>query len=112
MMACPYGVRSWNAEEKCVEKCTLCQHRDEPKCVSICPGRSRIYGDLDDPESDASKAIAEADPQALHQLHNSGTNPRTVYILSGKIATWIDDTKLEMENPEWRNSPWREKTED
>lgn len=24
MMACPYGVRSWNAAEKAVEKCTLC----------------------------------------------------------------------------------------
>ena len=26
MMACPYGVRSWNAAEKCAEKCTLCGH--------------------------------------------------------------------------------------
>ncbi len=107
MMACPYGVRAWNTDEKCVEKCTLCQQRDEPVCVHNCPGVARLYGDLDDPESDASKAIANADPDSVHYMHDVGNNPRTAYILSSKYAEWIETDELVMDNPEWRNSPWR-----
>ena len=62
MMACPYGVRDWNKAESVVEKCTLCQHLtaagEKPQCVKVCSVQCRFYGDLDDPESDASKAIA------------------------------------------------------
>lgn len=109
MMACPYGVRAWNEAEKCVEKCTLCLHRDEPKCVAVCPGSARIFGDLDDSESAASKALAAADPQALHKLHDAGNKPTTVYILSDKYAHWIESDNLVMDNPAWRNSPWVKK---
>lgn len=109
MMACPYGVRAWNKEERVVEKCTLCQHRDTPKCVGVCPGRCRIYGDLDDPTSDAAKAVAAAESLSVHGLHDVGNKPKTVYILSEKTARWISDEKLEMDNPHWRNSPLFEK---
>ncbi len=34
---------------------------EEPKCVAACCASARFYGDLDDPNSDASKALA---PQA------------------------------------------------
>lgn len=92
MMACPYGVRSWNKAERVVEKCTLCQHLvskgEQPACVHNCCGEARYYGDLDDPDSDASKAIAAADPDDLHTLTDVGNHPSTVYILSKKIATW------------------------
>ena len=51
MMACPYGVRSWNAEQQVVEKCTLCQQRtaqgELPQCVSQCCGMARWYGDAE-----------------------------------------------------------------
>lgn len=60
MMACPYGVRSWNAAEKCAEKCTLCGHltsQDKlPACVKSCAAGARFYGDLDDPDSDAPRS--------------------------------------------------------
>jgi anaerobic selenocysteine-containing dehydrogenase/Fe-S-cluster-containing dehydrogenase component len=43
------------------EKCTLCQDRlargEEPVCVALCPGRCRIYGDIDDPESEINYYI-------------------------------------------------------
>lgn len=99
MIACPYGVRGWNPDEHVVEKCTLCQQRtsvgQEPACVVNCCGEARFYGDLDDPDSPASKAIAAADPADVHQLTNVGNNPLTVYILSEKIAEWQESSTLE-----------------
>ena len=92
MMACPYGVRSWNKAENVVEKCTLCtqltSNGELPACVSGCPGHARFYGDLDDPESDASKRIAAADPADVHVLEDVGNHPQTKYILSPRIGEW------------------------
>ena len=92
MMACPYGVRSWNKEQKVVEKCTMCSHLtsagEKPACVKNCPGKARFFGDLDDPESDASKALAAADPESIHQLPDNGNGPLTCYILSPKFGEW------------------------
>lgn len=93
--ACPYGVRSFNAKEVKVGKCTLCQQLTKdggvPACVKACCGQARFYGDLDDPESAASQAIAAADPADVHQFADSGNKPTTVYILSEKVAKWQSD---------------------
>ncbi|MCI8367658.1 MAG: 4Fe-4S dicluster domain-containing protein [Eggerthellaceae bacterium] len=96
MMACPYSVRSWNQTEKVVEKCTLCAQRtsagEVPFCVYTCCGDARYYGDLDDPNSDASKAIA-AKPDAVHSLKDFGNKPATVYLLSDKYGQWHEDAQ-------------------
>lgn len=80
MLACPYGVRYFNDgkeyflggtppwgeatvdhQEGTVGKCTFCSHRIEqgldPACVEACPTRARIFGDLDDEESEVSQLI-------------------------------------------------------
>ncbi len=92
MMACPYGVRGWNAQERVIEKCTLCLHLVSegglPACVAACSTKARFYGDLDDPESAVSKVLAAADPEDIHELPNVGNNPATKYILSSSVATW------------------------
>ena len=94
MMACPYGVRSFNEQEKVVEKCTLCSQLtaagdDVPACVHNCPTGARFFGDLDDPESDASKELAKYDADAIHSLPDPGNaHPATKYILSPSIAAW------------------------
>ncbi len=50
-MACPYGVRYLNEEERVVEKCTLCEQKiaqgELPQCVSQCSARARFFGDID-----------------------------------------------------------------
>lgn len=91
LKACPYGVRYMNPESKVAEKCTLCEHLtqqgQDPMCVSDCTGRARIFGDLDDPNSLASKKLKEAGV-AAHSLPDVGTHPSFVYI-SGNSA-WKD----------------------
>ena len=110
MYACPFGVRQFNEEEGVVEKCSLCNHLtaksdgvmnvndsfDEnhavPPCVHNCACGARYYGDLDDPNSAASIALAGAGGEGSENVHvindPSGAEPTCRYILSPKVAAW------------------------
>lgn len=92
MAACPYGARSFNAQAKVVEKCTLCDHLqkvgEKPACVKVCCANARFFGDIDDPNSDVSKAIAAAGPENVHSMPDSGNKPTVRYILHKKNAPW------------------------
>lgn len=96
LSGCPYDARMLNPATNVVEKCTLCfqRHADEnwtPACVHNCCCGARYFGDLDDPSSSASKAIAEAGADNCHHLADpDGLKPSTVYILSKKTAAWHD----------------------
>lgn len=103
MAACPYtGVRSFNWEEPkyylefasgdadvpahvkhTVEKCTFCYQRTSqgktPACMEFCPGRARHWGDLDDPASEVSKAIASRSYKQV--LTEMGTQPNVYYLV-------------------------------
>lgn len=110
LYACPYDVRHLNVDEGVMEKCTLCNHltaqsdgdenpadsRDPahavPPCVHNCSCGARYFGDLDDPNSAASKAIEAAGgfgSERVHTLTDPGdVKPVCAYILSPEIATW------------------------
>jgi Fe-S-cluster-containing dehydrogenase component len=117
LVACPYSddegalrpsVRWFNAAENVVEKCTLCNHltaasdgventKDSsdpahavPPCVHNCSCKARHYGDLDDPNSQASLVLAQAekDGRTVHMIEAEGVMPATRYILSENIAVW------------------------
>lgn len=50
VMACPYGVPQYNAEEGKVSKCNGCYQRVDqglpPRCVEACPGKALDFGEL------------------------------------------------------------------
>lgn len=80
--ACPYGMRTIHPDGY-TDKCTFCDHRLEegrlPACVETCPTDARIFGDLDDPGSDVSLAIAQA-PKVDVLRPSTGTEPRLFYL--------------------------------
>ncbi|MCD8213583.1 MAG: 4Fe-4S dicluster domain-containing protein [Campylobacter sp.] len=92
IMACPYGARSYNHKQKVVEKCTVCEHLlaigEEPACVKVCCAECRIFGDIDDPNSKAAQALAEAGEANIHTLPDRGNIPSAKYILHRKTAQW------------------------
>ena len=101
---CPYQVRWYNANTNKVDKCTLClEDKDDhdewvPACVHNCCTGARIFGDLDDPESPAAKAVAEAGEENCYQLNDIGeAGPSTVYILHESTAEWQEwkDSSIE-----------------
>lgn len=82
VQACPYGVRFINSETGTADKCTWCYHRvmrdEQPACVEACPVGARLFGRVDDPESEISKRIAEIPTQVLKE--HLGTHPKTRYV--------------------------------
>ena len=99
--ACPYDVRRLQEEEPVyytdfgygdaeapvheqgtMEKCTFCNHRvargEQPFCVTVCPGRARVFGDLDDPESEISQLLASREAQQLEV--EAGTEPNVYFL--------------------------------
>lgn len=95
-----YPVRPGNVTEKCI----FCDHRvligEQPYCVVSCPTGARIFGDLDDPSSEVSLAIANG---AARLKDNSGeflggseagTSPNVFYLGEG-VPTGIRRRKIE-----------------
>lgn len=91
--ACPYDARFVHPDKHIANKCTFCVHRvDEgvvPACINACPAGARVFGDLNDPNSDVSKLVATQPVQVLKP--ELGTEPRVFYIgaeksVMGKIA--------------------------
>ncbi len=97
--ACPYGVRAFDPftqagkkpEENGVTKCTFCQHLVDqgqtPACVTTCQGRARIFGDLNDPNSDVAKLIKEYKAQNNVLLPDEDTDPHVFYIDPDNVLT-------------------------
>ncbi len=82
----PNRARTWDGKgirpKRVVEKCSFCDHRvtagKNTYCSEACPAKARIFGDLDDPNSEVSKLLKEHDSFRLQE--DLGTEPRVYYI--------------------------------
>jgi molybdopterin-containing oxidoreductase family iron-sulfur binding subunit len=83
-----------------MEKCTFCVQRIrkavdkaeserrsvadgevQPACVQTCPANALIFGQIDDPTSQVSRAAASG--RAVKLLEELGTLPRITYLKGG-----------------------------
>ncbi len=82
--ACPYNARYLDPNLNVAEKCTFCVHRIDkglpPACVHNCMGKARIFGDLNDQESEVSKLLNSVPTQVLKP--EMGTHPNVFYIMA------------------------------
>ena len=103
VMACPYGVRYLNQEQRVVEKCTMCQQliaeNDVPRCVESCGGRARWFGDIEQgiesfigthapgSEDQRCKILDYCKPWTdaqVYEMPDKGNQPTYKYILRGR----------------------------
>ncbi|MBI1877270.1 MAG: polysulfide reductase NrfD [Chloroflexi bacterium] len=88
MQACPYDAIYIDPETHTAAKCHYCSHRTdlglEPACVVVCPTRSIIAGDLDDPESDISRLVARE--KVSVRKPEQGTAPKLFYIDGDEVT--------------------------
>lgn len=89
MASCPYNARfmlpkhrTYTDITSVVDKCTFCHHRVTqglvPACVQTCIGRSRVFGDINDPKSEVSYLVSHLPTQVLRP--EQGTKPHVFYI--------------------------------
>lgn len=80
--ACPYGARYINASLGKVDKCDFCSSRLEkglePACVTTCPARAKIFGDLENPSSDVFR-LAYRDGARRMETANVAIGPNVYY---------------------------------
>lgn len=70
MAACPYQARVVDHRTGVVDKCRFCTlyaplEEGMSTCLAACPAGVRMFGDLDDPESEISKRIVETNAQPI-----------------------------------------------
>ncbi len=88
MQACPYDAIYLDPETHTAAKCHYCAHRVdvglEPACVVVCPEHAIIAGDLDDPESEISRKLAQHNVTV--RKPEQGTAPKVFYIDGHDLA--------------------------
>lgn len=81
-------------QENVMLKCTFCMDRIDhglskglkpgvdveatPACVNVCPAKARVFGDLDEPDSEINVLIAEKKAEPIHPEFD--TDPSVFYI--------------------------------
>ena len=77
--SCPYEARYMNPVSGVADKCTFCDHRETPACVSVCPTKSMYFGDIEDPSSEIAQLIRSRPTETL--LPEAGTRPSIYYLI-------------------------------
>lgn len=83
ILSCPYNVRVISEAGGFVHKCSFCatliEKNQLPACTSTCPTSVRVFGDLNDPNSEITKLIATKKTILIGKDLN--TKPSIYYII-------------------------------
>ena len=106
MQGCPYDALYIDPETHTASKCNYCSHRvdtgREPACVTVCPEDAIIAGDMENPQTDLSKTIADEEVQA--RKPEKGTEPKLFYV-DGDEASITPGTTGREEHYMWSDAP-------
>ena len=96
--SCPYGARFRDPVRRKADKCNYCPERRAaglpPACVDTCPTKARVFGDLNDPNSDAAKLLAANQGKVVRVIAKGpngkewDTKPNMYYIASTAPDGW------------------------
>lgn len=108
--ACPYDARYLDEVRGVVDKCNGCIQRVEaggqPACVATCIGNSRLFGDLNDPDSGVSIALKNAKTLQRLDYEKEGhdTDPNIYYINGDVLQSGIlpRDPRYNLEETGWK----------
>lgn len=83
--SCPYGAIAWNEQSGIAQKCNGCAHmldagETTSRCAECCPNQALFFGDLDDPNSEISKFIAEKGGELEELKPEYGCSPVARYL--------------------------------
>lgn len=95
--ACPYGARFRHPVQKVVDKCDFCatrRSRDElPACVITCPTKARVFGDINDPKSEAAIKLKKGNSMRLVNA-KTDTKPNIYYMGGTLPANWPVEARI------------------
>ena len=85
--ACPYGARYvW--EDGKADKCNYCVHLLDqgltPACVRACMGKARAIGDINDPDGEVSRLLAQNKDRLAVRKPEFKTKPSVHYVLDDR----------------------------
>ena len=102
--SCPYGARYLNAgstNSKKADKCDFCSERLaqglQPFCVETCLGGARVFGDLDDQNSEVSRYIERGAVTLSSWRVNLG--PNVFYYGKKKDILLLEETSIPPKMP-------------
>jgi Fe-S-cluster-containing dehydrogenase component len=108
--ACPYDARYRHPVTGLADKCDFCGHRlkrgETPACVETCPTKARIFGDLNDPESEIARAMKIIKPVQVI-ARQIDTLPNIFYVEGTTLLTWPNAPRLPG-NMNMPDSFWRQ----
>ncbi|RXJ97403.1 4Fe-4S ferredoxin [Malaciobacter molluscorum] len=98
--ACSYDKRFINEETKVMDKCTFCAHRIDkgllPACVETCVGGARVFGDLNDKNSEISQLLQTFPTDVLKK--HLGTKPKVYYIGLDSRLELLDNQTIDLDD--------------
>lgn len=103
--ACPYGARHRHPDKKIVDKCDYCETRRNnakiPACVETCPTQARVFGDLNNPDSEIA-ALMKTQKTVRIINHDTDTDPIMYYLNETAPLDWTVKAQAPLPIQLWR----------